>query len=394
MVEGSAANAAEGPEVNGDGTLDLNDPVSRLHLIRDAIAVANSGGGRLLIDLAAAPASDDTTNVGFEASNLVGLVEDAVSPDRIDLTATATPTPHVDGKTTTRRALLTIDIAPAQHPPLVPTRAGSHRSDSGDATVVFAAHGVYVRRGGRTATARRDDFERWRAETVESTRAELLDRLTTVVESPRGARIRVFAEDEVRDEPGFLLSRATDLFRQRPDRLLGGADLGYLWQARHSLRFSPTAVELIVQSALRKRATLLLWLSHLDPTPQQIDTYLWRALDMGDRDKSDAARAMLQVAALYSDGDRYEALRQALAASRYAHMQETASEWPTAAEAINSLERHRNRNLSAQSDDALGRMADQMVDRGGPQLNRQLSPIGLELLARTRARSGPAESQH
>ena len=147
------------------------------------------------------------------------------------------------------------------------------------------------------------------------------------------------------------------------------------------------AAELLFQSALRKRATLFLWLTRLELSPVDIKRHLWTGLAMRDRDKSDAARSMLQVSALFLGAADYAELRAALADSSYAHMREAAAEWPSIADAVVATEAMADSSLRTLSEAELHDAVDALLSDGGSAVGRRAGPLGLELLRRSLARS-------
>jgi hypothetical protein len=208
-----------------------------------------------------------------------------------------------------------------------------------------------------------------------------------VVEAPAGSRVRIITEGEVLDEPRFLLSRSADVFRQRPEHLLSGDALAYLWLHRSVLDIDPTARELLVQSAMRKRATLYLWVAELELRSDEARDYLQRALGMRDRDKSDAARSILLLAVVFLDDDHYESLRQGLASSSYTHMREAAEALPDPAAARAQLAVERlasvdGRPVAEVPTARLEAVADELLEGSLIKAARRLPPIGLELLRR------------
>ncbi len=368
-------------------TLDPDEPKDRLKLVREIVAMVNSGGGLIEIGVA-----DDGTDVGvsrqlaakFDPARLGDMVESYVSPDRVELTIEQRSLPGDE-------LVIEIAVPRAPDPPLVLRQAGNYVDGKGRQSALFPAQSVYVRRNTKAEPANREDYRQWREEAVQRARNEILERLTMVVEAPPDARIRVIDEEEVKDEPNFFLSRSADVFSHRPERLLSGQDLAYLWIHRHSLDASDVANELIFQSALRKRATLFLWLAFLDPEADRVGRYLMRALDMRDRDKSDAARSILLVAALYLSDVEYERIRQAMAASSYAHMREQAEALPVKTDAQAVLDAQRRTTAAGQelaelTVDEIKDMAEELLRSSDVGLSRRVPPLGWEYLRRSRGR--------
>ena len=381
-------NGAE-PNVRFRESVDFSAPEQRLQLIRDVVAIANAGGGLVVVGARA-----DGTDVGIGPERALQLapgevraaVDGYITPDELVLVTT-------NRSLESGRVVVEIEVPPANEPPLVLARSGEFEAADGQTRTVFAAHSVYVRRSGRVQLARRDDYRAWRAEAERRTRDQVLERLRLVVDAPADSVVRVVDGDEIHEEPTYFLSRAAAMFEQRPERLLDGNDLRYLWLHRSGLDLAGPSAELVIQSAFRKRATLFLWLSRLGLHERTLKRYLWRVLDMKDRDKSDAARSILQVCTLFLSETDYDELRSALATSDYAHMREAAEEWSDRSTVEAVLADGADPELRRLTDQELLAEADRLLVNSGPGVPRRLHPVGLELLQRTRQRrqGGPID---
>lgn len=360
---------------------DLDDPNDRFVLCREVASMLNSGGGTIVVGV-----RKGGRTIGLSPDAVAALGADAINevmnlhldPDRVELAVA----------TTERDDAIVVEIAvpPIADPPVVLGRPGTYTDASGDEQTVFAAHSVYARHNNRAVPATRRDQRRWTADAVETVRRGLNERLAMVIAAPPEARVRVVTNEEVRDEPSYFLSRSTELFTLQSEQLLSGPDLVYLWLHRDTLSIDAEAAELIVQSALRKRVTLYLWLSVLPVDAEDVRRYLWRSLEMKDRDKSDAARAMLFVCALYLEPDDYKQLAAALSESSYAHMREAAEALPEIEQAEAQLKGERligsgQEQLVHEPDLELYRQVDEVLGRGGSG-SRRVPSLGLELLHR------------
>lgn len=365
-------------------TCDLDRAAPKLKLVRDIVATANSGGGRIVVGRDEEPAGAAPSGLGpdnaksFGDEELSRLVNSFIAPDRLELRS-------FTDESSDGRFIVTIEVPAIVEPPLVLAKAGIDETGRHDGKPVFEVHSVLVRRGRRVEQARHGDYRRWTAEAKARTRAEFVDRVSMVVSAPADATVRVVDQQEVRDEPTFLLSRATDVFRHRPEQLLSGDDLAYLWLHRHAIDLNPVAKELLFQSALRKRATLYLWLSILDLSAAQVRALLFRAIDMKDRDKSDAAPSILMVAALYLSEEDYDNLATALSQSSYTHMREAVEAMPNLSDAVTALASHTSAagdgqlSLTGAVTDLLAE-ADRLLESASTRTPRRLPTIGLQIL--------------
>jgi len=373
---------AEQADVEHQAQLDLNDPRAKLNFVRDVAAMMNSGGGRIDVgvdDDGGEVGIDDEVRTALDPTLLSNLVDRFLEPDRVELSVN-------DRRVGADRWVVEITVPAALEPPVVLCRQGNVETGPKTQQTVFSAHSVYVRHHNKTETARREDYLRWRRDAVERERAELLGRFKMVAEAPSDAHIRVVTNDEVRDAPNFFLSRATELFRQRPERLLSGDELSYLWVHRSELQFDETSKELIVHSALRRAATLCFWLVFLQLGPAQVKAFVLRSLEITDRDKSDAARSILRVSAVFLSQADYSEVREAMARSRYAHMKEAASALPDAAAADASISALIiSKYAHGLSPTDMERFADKTLPMPEGAASKQLRSIGWEYLRRSRA---------
>ncbi len=334
--------------------------------------MANSGGGTIKIGFA-----DDGTRIGldeelaakFDSSVVGDLLDRFISPDRIEvgveLVRAAGSLPTV-----------VLDIPAFAEPPLVLSKVGNVRSGKKHDTV-FPQNAVYVRRNTKAEPARQADYRAWSRDAARRERESILANLTLVMNAPAETKVQLVDDSGPHDPPSMLLSQATDIFEHRPEKLLSGADLGYLWLNRAALSFErPGSASLVIQSALRKRSTLYPWLWLLTPDESLVASILNETLELKDRDKSDAARSILNVAALYLDESGYQELRAKLADSGYAHMTQAADQWPTRVEALPVV----NEEMSAKSEVELVEAVDNLVATSGARPPKTIGDIGLALL--------------
>lgn len=370
----------EGTQLEYKEKLDLTDLRARLALVREVVAMANAQGGRVLIGV-----RDDGTILGipeadcskWDPADIGNLLDSFLNPDHLEVSISFDP-----GGCPVGRSVVEVRVPEHPAPPLVLCKDGNH---TGTDSPVFRKNAVLVRHNTKVELARRADFLRWR----EELRTRILQQFQMVVEAPETSHLRIVADDEVRDEPQYLLSRAVDLFRQRYEKLLDGDDLLYLYENRGALDLSTDyVVDLLVQSALRRRATLFFWLGLVSPSPAKIREILDTALGMSDRDKSDMASAVPLVASLYLTETEFAEVVARMEASRYSHIRDAASTFPSIAIAKAVVDERRagavdGTPLSDLGDDELLAAADELASEGNVQkMSRRMPLLGLEFLAR------------
>lgn len=370
----------EGTKLEYKEDLDPTDLKDRLALVREVVAMANAEGGRILVGV-----RDDGTVIGVPEADrahwdpaVIGdLLDSFVNPDHVEVRISFDGEGCPEGRTV-------VELSVSQHsaPPLVLSKDGNH---PGADSPMFRKGAVLVRHNTKVEPARRSDFLRWR----EDLRNRILQQFQMVVEAPETAHLRIVADDEVRDEPQYLLSRAVDLFRQRREKLLDGDDLLYLFENRTTLDLTTDDVaELLIQSALRRRATLFFWLALVDPPPERVSEMLEIALGMSDRDKSDMASAVPIVASLYLTEEEYGEIVTRMEASSYAHIREAAEDFATPGIAKAVVDERRASSIGGTAladlgDDELLARADELASEANAQkTSRRMPLLGLEYLTR------------
>ncbi|MPZ53470.1 MAG: hypothetical protein GEU79_12185 [Acidimicrobiia bacterium] len=369
----------EGPQLEYKERLDPTERHDQLTLVKEIAAMANSEGGKILVGV-----TDDGTALGIPDSEVArwdpakigDLLDSFMNPDQVDIGVEVQSEGFPEG-----RSVVELTVSRHPTPPIVLCKDGNiHGSRS-----FFSKGTVLVRHNTKAEPAKRSDFLRWRNEI----RDRILQQFQMVVRAPESAHLRMVEGEEVRDEPKYMLSRAVDLFRQRREKLLDGADLLYLFENRHVLDLSEDLVpELLIQSALRRRATLFFWIALVQPSPDRISQILLDALQMSDRDKSDMANAIPLIAAMYLTHQQYGDLTTEMAVSPYAHIKQAGVEYPTITSAGEEVENRRGMRIDGISMSDLGsdellELADRLVSEGNSgRLSRRMPTLGIEYLAR------------
>jgi len=164
-----------------------------LEIIKDIVAMANSGGGVLLIGV-----DDDGRTVGVESPLLL---------DPADITNKIykyTECQFYDFRVVPAKrdgqSVFVIQIGAASVP-IIFTKPGTYSLDSKSQDRVFSAGAVYFRHGAKSEPGNTHDLRHFFEQQLEATRKSWLDGIAKVVEAPAGARIAVLPP-EVQHSPG------------------------------------------------------------------------------------------------------------------------------------------------------------------------------------------------
>lgn len=317
----------------------------KAHLAKEVVAFANSGGGRVIYGVdrhghvVGLPAGSMTLLDPARVGDYVGRY---VGDQRIELS--------VSTLTEGEAILVEIIVTGHNRPPVVMERPGTFGDRSRQDTL-FEAGAVFVRRDTKACPARRADYERWLISAEERGERNAYELMRQVAERPRGTVI----EFALPDTPGNRLDQAADRYRADPSKLLDADDLLGFASATDELDLSkPNVRQLLLQSGLRKRATLWWWVAELAPSREWLAGQLRSAIASTDRDVSDAGKPILEVAALLCP-ESFDELRSQLASSsRYAHFRQAAEAYPDTDAALSALRRRADRAAGACSREECG----------------------------------------
>ena len=167
----------------------LRESLDGVELVRDIAAMANAGGGVIVLD--GVPAVDEEL--------LHEQLEQYAEPEFESFT--------VERLTRNGRPSTAVVVEGARNAPLVFTRTG--RTGSGD--LAFARGGLYFRHGAKSEPATGADVREFIKRQLDATRSQWLSNIRQVMLAPDGAEVAV-VETAERDEEGrpTLIRLTTD----------------------------------------------------------------------------------------------------------------------------------------------------------------------------------------
>ena len=243
--------------------------------------------------------------------------------------------------------------------------------DSRKDKAIFLVGDVWIRHSTKTERVTYEDLREWIERTKQKERDRLLSRITTLVNLPDGAEIQVVsAEQSPIDSPQRLLEYAAIRHDYDPSHLLTSSDLANLFVNRSTLdNISQTQLRLLISSALRRPPTLYWWITQVDEVPHIILEEIEKCLHAADRDKSDAARSIVEMAAIFADDVQLAEILEELRTSRYKHFRKAAESWPGRKALLNQLHdrisgaKYEGQFLLKYSDEELEKLATEVAIR-------------------------------
>lgn len=382
----------EGPHDDLKRSFDPQSPKAFLDLVKDVVALANSGGGRLVYG------RNDTEVFGLteaakfalDGAKVADLVDKYVSPAAVQIA-------HEIEEPLPGKTVVVLAIAPATSP-LVIAQDGVWRppGETYDKTVLRKGE-IWVRHSSKNERVTFEDVRGWLMAARSSERMAIYERMAMLVNLPEGSSLEVVTRSGTRiDTPSQLLRSAREMRKRDPDHLLSADDLLWVFEQRAGLNLTDEDLQILIASALRKGATLHYWIALAEHDPVLIVHELLAALTAGDRDKSDAGDNIAEIAAFYGDDATVRDLIEGLRASPYKHFREAAEAWHGRIKSQQDVFRringasHQGRPLDEYAQDELEQLATDLASSLAKKKNsaaaRKLSEVNRLIWARKTGR--------
>ena len=205
LLRAVLTRTSECADADFKATFDPGDSGAWLELVKDLVAVANSGGGTILIGL-----NDDGSPSGADVSAALGLDPADITNKVHKYTGTQFHAFEVIECHKGDAEVCALRVG-AVGVPLVFVKVGTYETSPGKQKTVFSVGTVYFRHGAKSEPGTSEDLRQFLAREVEATRRSWLDGIVKVVEAPSGSRVAILPPESQQAGPsGAVPLRLTD----------------------------------------------------------------------------------------------------------------------------------------------------------------------------------------
>jgi|GEM_PF-1882227 len=380
LLARALSSTSESAQIEFKQDFDPSAQRAWVEIIKDVVAMANSGGGVILFGV------DDSGKVNpeFEAKGIL-KIDPAEITDKIykytnyNFSDFEIKKIKKDGK-----LIVALKVGGKIDVPIVFAKEGNYQTNQGKTKRAFAKGTIYFRHGAKSEPATREDLHQWLYKVRQETRDELLERFKLLATLPEGSNIQIVsAAGGPVDTPARLLTNAVLRREQDSNHLLSSRELLWVFQQRHHLKINDESLSLLIGSGFRRSSTLYWWLQVADRAGKEkiVLSEVQKALVARDRDKSDAARIILEVSAIYAEDDFLQVVIQELSNSRYAHFREVSKSFDSRAKVLENI---KNRISSAKYKGTF------LLDLDAPALERIATQVAAKMLSANKPTSAGA----
>ena len=239
----------EGKNQDYKVTFDVSSEKTKVDLVKNIVAIANSGGGRIIVgrDETRKPGIDKAVTLVLDSARLCDFTERYIVPARIELA-------HETTQLRNGKYIHVIEMAPAQYP-IVMSRQGDWKgADSKKDRPLFLKGDIWTRHSSKTERVTSQDIQSWIEDVKQQEREALLERITMLANLPEGATIEVVtSEGETIDSPSYLIRSACRRRNRDPNHLLSSDDLIWIYLQREYLKLDDAELGMVIASTSRRK---------------------------------------------------------------------------------------------------------------------------------------------
>ena len=181
----AVASRQETRAVDFKSQFEPNSEADCIELVKDVVAMANSGGGIILIGI-----KDNGEPSGADVSAVVELDPAHLTDKLFRYTAEHFGAIEISKVTRQGTTVALIEVHEGNDL-LVFTRPGNYVAPNGKQKTAFAIGGVYFRHGAKSEPCTPSDLSRYTAARIRAERERWMTGIRQVVEAPRGADLAI-----------------------------------------------------------------------------------------------------------------------------------------------------------------------------------------------------------
>lgn len=183
LINKAVAAERESRHIDFKSKVDFSEPGTWCELIKDLIAMANSGGGAIVIGC-----DNSGTPLAGDLSPILSLDHATVADQIYKYTGVHFSEIEIVEKTKKRHRVAIILVHPVNLP-IVFTKPGTYRIDDRMQKTAFSAGAIYFRHGAKSEPGNTDDIKNVFEKQMEAVRKTWLKGMKKVVASPPGSHV-------------------------------------------------------------------------------------------------------------------------------------------------------------------------------------------------------------
>lgn len=176
---------SERGDIEFKSSFDLGSAAEWVELVKDFVAIANSGGGMLCIGL-----NSDGTPSSFDAAQIFTLDPADIIDKIFKYTGQQFDGFDIIATDKEGHSILAIVISPAPLP-LIFVKPGTYDAGAGKQKTAFSSGTVYFRHGAKSEPGSTDDLRLFIEARLEEVRKSWLEGISKVVEAPSGSQVKI-----------------------------------------------------------------------------------------------------------------------------------------------------------------------------------------------------------
>ena len=194
-IDAAIEHGSETETVEYKDSFDPGAPADWLEIIKDIVALANSGGGTIVFGIA-----DDGTPSSFDCAPLFAIDPADVTNKIFKYTGQQFSGFDFIKKEKGSQVLFVIWVHGVPNP-LVFSKPGTYDIGGGKQKTAFSAGTVYFRHGAKSEPSNSDDLRWFLERRIEEIRKSWLDGIVKVVEAPTGSHVQIVTSASTAEMP-------------------------------------------------------------------------------------------------------------------------------------------------------------------------------------------------